>query len=120
MTYEVHPDDGMKQCRIEKDDPRFLLITNLITAQRYRRSILSLFPQTTKTHRLQDGDFKWELGCVASDAALQNGEVVTGNVIHISSFFGELEISFIGKTWRCTAENQEKWIAEMMDTMHTE
>ena len=119
VTYEVYSDDEVVQYNINRDDPCFLLITDLIAGQKYRRTIWNIFPQTSKTHILRDGDFKWELGCVASDAVLSNGEIVSGTVIHISNFYGKLEITFAaeGKSWRCTTADQERWISEIMDTI---
>lgn len=117
VTYERFPDDETVQYNINKDDPRFLLIADLIAAQRYRKTLWNVFPQAAKTHRLQNGDFKWELGCVVSEVPLKNGEIVSGSAIHISNFYGELEIWCAGKIWRCTAENQGQWISDIMDTI---
>ena len=113
--YELHPEDELVQCTIGQDDPRFLTLTLLLAGQRYRRTVWNIFPETTKTHILQDGDFKWELGCVFPDLEMENGEHVSGTVIRVSDFYGKLEIQYLDRTWRCKTENA--WIDAVMDAI---
>ncbi len=99
---------------ITKDDSRFNQLITLFEERKFRRSIANILPKGTKTHRTEDGDFRWELSFIINDVEFPNGDSVSGSIIRFSDFFGKLEMGFDGRVWSCTTNNQDEWLAETM------
>lgn len=99
---------------IDKDDERFSQIVELFESRKFRRSLVSLLPQGTKTYRTQDGDFKWEVMFEINDVIFPDGSVNSGTLICVSNFFGVLEVHFNGDVWRCTTSDKKEWLSDVM------
>lgn len=99
---------------IYKDDERFRQIVELFETQKFRRSLVNLLPQGTKTHLTKDGDFKWEIMFEINDVRYPDGSVVSGTLIGVSNFFGVLEVRFNGDEWRCNTNDKKEWSRDVM------
>ena len=115
-SYSVYP-EGRTEFELGRDDARFASVTALLTEQKFRRSVRSLLPQGIKMYRPADGDFKWELSCVIADPMEIGGEYISGTVICVSDYYGELEIECVGKLWRCRTAGQEQWASGMLEAL---
>jgi len=87
----------------------------LFEGQRFRRSLWNFLPRGTKTHRFEEGDFKWEALLNFENVTLPDGSKARGSVIRVSNFFGLVEIHFDGDTIRCDIRDKESWLKEVMD-----
>ncbi len=99
---------------IYKDDERFSQIVELFETQKFRRSLVNLLPQGTKTHLTKDGDFKWEIMFEINDVKYPDGSVVSGTLIGVSNFFGVLEVRFNGDEWHCNTNDKKEWLSDVM------
>lgn len=110
----IAPSVEHSRFEIDKDDERFSQIVELFEPRKFRRSLVSLLPQGTKTHLTQNGDFNWEVLFEINDVTFPDGSVNSGTLISVSNFFGVLEIHFNGDVWRCTTSDKKEWLRDVM------
>lgn len=115
-SYSVYP-VGLTEFEIGQDDAQFGPVMELLTGQKFRRSVRSLLPQGTKVYPLTDGVFKWDILCEMREPVQIDGENVSGTVIRISDYYGELEIECVGKIWRCSTSGQEQFVTDVLDVL---
>ncbi len=110
------PNIEYSRFEIYRDDERFSQIIELFESRKFRRSLVSLLPQGTKTHLNQEGDFKWEVMFEINDVTFPDGSVISGTLISVSNFFGVLEIHFNvnGDVWRCNTSDKKEWLRDVM------
>lgn len=104
------------QFTISPEDTDFSLMLSQFQNRTFRRSLLNLLPRGTWIHNTQEGDFEWELTlCFDEPLILPDGNGVSGALIHLSDFYGKLELSHNGTTWRCTTTDMDQWLSDVMD-----
>ena len=99
------------------EDPAFDQLLSLFEGQTYRRSLWNLLPQgAVQRHTLQPGDFLWaiHLGGYA-DTQFPDGTIAGGYLLDINNFYGTVEVTFFGKTWRVNIPDMDQWLADVMD-----
>ncbi|WP_294455900.1 hypothetical protein [uncultured Allofournierella sp.] len=104
---------------LQNGDTAFAQVTELMEKASFRRSLLSLFPLGGKSHALQPEDFKWLLLLEFGDTQLPDGTQGSGMLIELNDFYGTLEVSYVGETWRCSVSNQEEWRSAVMECLET-
>lgn len=104
---------------LQKDDAAFAQAIGLLETASFRCSLLSLFPLGGKSHALQPQDFKWLLLLEFGDTRLPDGTQGSGMLVELNDFYGTLEISYVGETWRCSISDQEEWRGAMMECLET-
>jgi len=98
------------------EDQDFSPMLSQFQDRTFRRSLLSLLPRGTWTNASQAGDFKWALTlCFNDPLTLPDGSKVSGSLIQLSNFYGKLELSHDGTTWRCTTADMDQWLSDIMD-----
>lgn len=111
-------DDGTgvedAQFVIQPDSPHFDRMVELFQSAAFRTRLRNLFPKGTKTHQYSDGDFRWIVTFRFEQMLLPGGDIGSGDMLHISNFFGDLELSFDGETVSCSLSDQEQWLNEVM------
>lgn len=100
---------------IKADDERLGEMLQLFKNQKFKRSLWNLLPRGTKYHVFEDGDFKWEVLFNFENVTLPDGSGARGSVIHVSNFFGIVEVRFDGDTIRCNISDKEAWLKDVMD-----
>lgn len=100
---------------IYHDDPHFGEMIRLFQTVGFKTRIRNLFPQGTKTHLYQEGDFKWEVMFRFENVLFSNGDMGSGDMLQIKNFFGDLAISFDGEQVQCTINSQETWARKVME-----
>lgn len=118
--YFVAPGVEDIQYQISSDDSRFSELIQLIQSAEFRKKLSNLLPQERKTHRLSDGDFKWELMLNFDDVSYPSGDHGSGYMLHIRNFFGEVSISFDGEEVWYSVSNQEQWLRDIMEIVTRE
>ncbi len=104
---------------LQNGDTTFAQVTELMETASFRRSLLSLFPLGGKSHALQPEDFKWRLLLEFGDTQLPDGTRGSGMLIALNDFYGTLEVSYVGETWRCDVSDLEEWRGAVMECLET-
>lgn len=102
---------------LRPEDASFSPLLTLFEEQTYRRSLLSLLPRGTWTHSTQPGDFKWEVILSCDAVAAPDGSTGSGDLLRFNNFYGRLEISYLGDTWRASARNLDQWMFQVMEAI---
>lgn len=98
----------------------FSALLELTRERKFSRSPFWWIPTGTKTHRWEDGDFKWELMLLFENVPLPDGNTGSGAVVRLNNFFGELSLrGYDGKTYPVRTSGQEEWIGAVMDALRT-
>ena len=116
-SYSDTADMGEIQFTIHPEDPHFHEMIELFQSAAFQTRLRNIFPQGTKTHRYNDGDFKWFVAFRFEDVAFPNGGTGSGALLQINNFFGDIELSFDGKQVNCAAKNQEQLLSDVMNTI---
>ena len=83
----------------------------------FRRRLKNILPQETKTHRYSEGDCSWQLIFCFDVTELPDGSTVSGDVLCIENFFGDISVTFNGRTALCSVNQQEQWTEGITDTI---
>lgn len=113
--YFVEPGVEDIAFQINTDEKRFSELIRLIKSAETKKKLSNILPQGTKTHRLSDGDFKWELMLDFDDVSYPNGDHGNGYMLHIRNFFGAVGIFYDGEEIWYSVTNQEQWLRDIMD-----
>lgn len=113
--YFVAPGVEDTEFQISSDDSRFAELIQLLQSVQIKKKLSNILPQGTKTHRLYDGDFKWELMLHFDDVSHPSGSHGSGHMFHIRNFFGDVGISFDGEEIWYSVSNQEQWLRDVLD-----
>ena len=112
--YFIAPGVDDSPFEINQNDEHFSQILESFDTRKFSKSLVNLLPQGTKTHQLQDGDFKWEIMFKFSDVTYPDGSANSGTLIRVSDFFGVIEVHFNGDVWRCSTSDKEEWLSDVM------
>lgn len=113
--YFVAPGVEDTAFQISSDDSRFSELIQQLQSVQIKKKLSNILPQGTKTHRLYDGDFKWELMLHFDDVSHPSGSHGSGYMLHIRNFFGDVSISFDGEEIWYSVSNQEQWLRDVLD-----
>ena len=112
--------DPHKRVELSPEDEAFSPLLELVREKKFRRSPFWWVPTGTKTHRWEDGDFKWEMMLLFEDVSLPDGSGASGALVHLNNFFGELTLGdYNGRTYPLRTSGQEEWVGEIMDIFLT-
>lgn len=96
-------------------DDEFTALLAAVKEREFRRSLRSLLPSGSRSHRLEHGDYKWSVIFTFGDLVFPDGNIGRGDILHIDNFFGELSLYYEGETLYCSTDDQEAWIAQIME-----
>lgn len=124
-TYWIKETDGDPDATsfaFSGEDPRAEALTELFGGRKFRRSLKSFLPQGTKIHRMQEGDFCWDVSFTFDHAKFPDGSSGSGQLLHFHNFFGTLELTFShsGETLRCNTKNQDAFLQEVFSLISSE
>ena len=102
-----------------KEDEPFAAILDSLENREFRRSLRSFLPENSRSHRLEDGDCKWDIILTFDRLNFPDGSTGSGDVLHIGNFFGQLTIYFNGESWRCSTDDQADWIESIIQHIRT-
>ena len=117
VYYGTSPEADDLSLTLTPEDAAFTDLLKLLCTQKYRRSLRSLFPDVTRTHRWTNGDFYWDISLRFGATPLPDGSVISGTLLHFNDFFGTLIVRFNGADWRCSTNGQKVWRSAVMDTI---
>ena len=99
---------------ISPEDPHFDELIDLFQSAEFKTKLRNILPHGTKVHPYQDGDYKWEVTFRFEDVAFPNGDIGSGDMLHIDNFYGEIELFFDGQQTECSLKNQDEWLDDIM------
>ena len=111
---------GLERLELEADSPAFEAVLAELQGRTFCRSLTSLLPRGTRTVRTEDGDFQWVLQLEFDQPmADSQGNGYSGVLIRLENFFGRLSLDHMpaDRTWDLTTEDQEAWVARVMDLL---
>ena len=100
---------------LTRDDAELAELLAAVEDREFRRSLNSLLPQGTKSHHLEEGDYKWDFIFTFDTLPFPDGTTGRGDILHISNFFGKLTLFYDGKSWQCSTSEQAAWIESIME-----
>lgn len=107
--YKVDEQVELTEFSIDKDSKEFEALWGLLYEQDYRRALKDILPRGTRIHPTEAGDFQWEVIVHFDDVVLNDGSIGSGGMLHIESWYGELDIHFDGEILACYTDEQETW-----------
>lgn len=117
-TEERRTSEADDELTLTPESPAFPDLLAQFQGRTFRRSLLSLLPQGSRTHMVSPGDFRWEVCFRFENAPLPGGGTVSGDILHCRNFFGRLDISADGETWRATTADKSRWLTDVMDAIN--
>ena len=99
------------------DDPHFDEMIERFQSAAFQTSLRNIFPQGTKIHRYEDGDFKWSVMLRFENVLFPNGDIGSGDMLNINNFFGDVDLFFNGEQVQCSVKNQEQWLNDVMSIL---
>ena len=113
--YKDGTEIDLKEFTIDKNSEEFETLFDLLYGQGYHRSLRDLLPRDTRTHQTEPGDYQWEVLFHFEDVVLPDGNIGSGTILRIQSWYGELGIHFDGETLSCYKNEQEEWAKEVLN-----
>ena len=99
---------------ISPEDPHFDELMERFRSTEFRTSLRTIFFRGVKIHPYQDGDYKWEVMLRFEDVLFPSGDIGSGDMLHISNFYGDIDLSFDGQQVECSVKNQDEWLNNVM------
>lgn len=101
---------GPQEFTLSAEDLAFTSLLEQFRGRTFRRSLLGLLDQGTRTHI--GGGFTWEVYFEFEDVPFPDGSTNSGSLLRFNNFYGTVDISYVGDTLRqvSTAE-KDQWVA---------
>ena len=99
---------GQTEVAFSPGDAQFDGLVSLFRNAAFRTRAANLFPQPVKMHPQRDGDFQWSVTFVFGDVTI-GGAAVSGDLLSVGDFYGDIGLSFDGEETRCSLRGQEQW-----------
>ena len=106
--------DENERFTISPDDSHFDELIDLFQSAEFRTRLRNILPRGIKIHPLQDGDYKWEVMFRFENVLFPSGDIGSGDMLHISNFFGDIDLSFDGQQVECSVKKQDEWLDDVM------
>ena len=74
-----------------------------------------MVPRGTRIHKTEAGDFEWEIMFHFDNVVLPDGNIGSGGMLRIQSWYGELDIHFDDEILSCYTNEQKAWSKEVLD-----
>ena len=113
--YKIDGQTELTEFTIDKNSEAFEILCDLLYEQSYRRSLRDLLPAGTRIHPAEPDSFQWEVFFHFENIALPDGSTVSGGVLRIQCWYGELDIHFDGEELSCYTNEQETWAQETLE-----
>ena len=123
LTFSLdEPGRSVESSEWLRGEERTEKLIELLSQQKFRRSLASLLPQGGTTHRTQDGDFRWEVGFCFDETDFPDGSTGKGVFVQCRNFYGKLELfrAYDGKSFRCTVQDQDAFLQQVYGIISSE
>ncbi len=117
--YEIEMQPEQTAFTIEKGSNGFETICDLFSEPGYRRSLRNLLSNGTKTHRIEPGDFQWDVCFDFKDVEFPDGSTGSGTILHFTNWYGEFKIHCNGEVHSYRLCNQDSWLSQVLDVIQS-
>ena len=115
--YATGEHTALTKFTIDRNSKVFETLCSLLYAQDYRRSLRDLLPRGTRIHATAPEDFEWDVCFYFEEVMLSDGTIVSGEILRIQYWYGELDIYFDGEILSCHTNEQEAWAKEVLNAI---
>ena len=110
--YSAYPESDTVTCSIYPGTPFFKELINHIRFVEFNKKLKNILPQPRITiHNIEKGDYQWEIMLFFDDVIFPDGSSVSGSILSIRYFYGDLSYSIDGKTIYCSVKKNPTWDA---------
>lgn len=99
---------------IRRGDPQFEQAMELFRPTVFRFRLGSLFSSGIKIHKNGLGDFRWEANFQFDRVVFPNGDTGRGDILHVTNFYGDIELSCDGEQMGCNVDHKEQWLKDVL------
>ena len=110
----------LNRFEIDKSSAEFKTLCDLMYSKEYRRGLNDLLPRSRRIHRVEAGEFQWEVYFYFEDVQLPDGNYGSKEMLRIQYWYGDLDIYFDGERISCYTNDQEKWAKEVFKVIRKE
>lgn len=108
--------DEMIQYVFYPEDVQYNELVKIFQTTSFKTSFNNLLPQDTKVHRNHEGDFQWAVSFRFENVRL-NEAVLSGELLSVEDFFGDLLLFFDGKQAKCSVNEKEQWLKSVLEVI---
>lgn len=108
--------DEMIRFVFDPEDAQFNEMIGIFQTVGFKRSIQDLLPKGTNAHTDREGDFQWTVS-FRFENVRSNKAVLSGELLSVDDFYGDLQLSFDGKPMKCSADETQNWSKRVLDVM---
>ena len=100
---------------VSASDDAFRDLCDAFYGRTYRRSLRSVLVRGARYHRVEPGDFQWEVYFHFEDVELPDGNIGSGAMLRIQNWYGELDLYFDVEQVSLHTDDGEEWGKEVLD-----
>lgn len=111
---------GPQEFTLSAEDPAFASLLEHFQSRTFRRSLLGLLPQRTRTHI--GWGVTWDVYFEFEDVTFSNGNIHSGTLLHVNNFYGTVDISFaFADKWRqVSTTEKDQWLTTVFKIISAE
>ena len=103
---------GPQEFTLSPEDPAFASLMEQFQGRTFRRSLLGLLSRGTRTH--VGWGVTWDVYFEFEDVPLSDGSTGSGTLLSLHNFFGTVDISFLGDTWKqVSTTEKDQWVSKV-------
>ena len=111
--YRFSDDDAPHSFSISPDDEKFDEMLRLFREVPFKTRLRNILPLGTRTHT-GDG-FQWNVDLTFESITLDDGSSISGDVLNINNFYGDIVIFFNGEIVQCKVSEPQQWAQNVLD-----
>ena len=116
-------DGERKEVTIQPGDPAFVQLVGLVRNQKFSKSLSGLLPLGSRSVRLEEGDFQWELHFnFNTPITTPDGNGHAGPLLQVHNWYGTLNLTFahLDEIWRdASTGNKTNWSVQVLEAIQS-
>ena len=109
----------LQKFSLSPEDPAFSSLMEQVRGRTFRRSLLGLLSQGGRSHT--GGGVIWDVCFDFEDVPLSDGSTGSGTLLILHNFFGTVDISFLGDTWKQVSTTEKgQWLTDVFNIISGE
>lgn len=113
--FRIEEQPGLTKFTVSTSDEAFQDLCDAFYGRTYRRSLRSVLVRGARYHRVEPGDFQWEVYFHFEDVELPDGSIGSGAMLSFQNWYGELDLHFDGEHVSFHTDDEEVWGREVLD-----
>ena len=113
--YRIEEQPEQTRFTVSASDEAFQDLCDAFYGRSYRRSLRSIFVRGTRSHRVEPGDFQWEVYFYFEDVEFPDGSIGSAAMLRIQNWYGELDLYFDVEQVSLHTKGETVWGREVLD-----